>query len=220
MPRLKPSTQAARREHILDAAEICFARAGFHRTTMQDIAREANVSLGALYVYFPAKEALIAGIAERDRAKLHAQLGALADAPDLLAALGRLGEHYTVEEPHYKRVLCIEIGAEATRNPAVGEIFRKFDKDVIESFARLFERARDAGRIAPTMDPKALALIVGVIGDGMFWRRAVDPDFDTRAVMPAILGMLGSLLNPSDPAATYDENNGAESVDTKHEMTS
>jgi TetR/AcrR family transcriptional repressor of uid operon len=220
MPRLKPSTQAARREHILDAAELSFARAGFHRATMQDIAREANVSLGALYVYFASKEALIAGIAERDRAKLHAQLADLADAPDLVAALGRLGEHYTEQEPHYKRVLCIEIGAEATRNPAVGEIFRKFDRDVMDSFARLFERARQSGRIAPSVDPKTLALIVGVIGDGLFWRRAVDPTFDSRAVMPAILGMLGSLLNPSDPAAAYVENNGAMSVDQKHEMTS
>ena len=43
MPKLKPSTQAARREHILDAAERCFARSGFHRTTMQDICREANI---------------------------------------------------------------------------------------------------------------------------------------------------------------------------------
>ena len=62
MPKLKPDTQRARREHILDAAEHCFARAGFHRTTMQDICKEAGVSPGALYVYFDSKEALIAGI--------------------------------------------------------------------------------------------------------------------------------------------------------------
>ena len=62
MPKLKPDTQRARREHILDAAEQCFARAGFHRTTMQDICRDAAVSPGALYVYFASKEDLIAGI--------------------------------------------------------------------------------------------------------------------------------------------------------------
>ena len=47
MPKLKPDTQRARREHILDAAEICFASNGFHRTTMHDICRQAGVSPGA-----------------------------------------------------------------------------------------------------------------------------------------------------------------------------
>ena len=59
MPKLKPEVQQARRERILDAAEQCFARAGFHRTTMHDICKEAGVSPGALYVYFDSKEALV-----------------------------------------------------------------------------------------------------------------------------------------------------------------
>ena len=42
--------KAARtRARILDAAERCFARAGFHRTTMQDICKEAKVSAGAIF---------------------------------------------------------------------------------------------------------------------------------------------------------------------------
>ncbi len=58
MPRLKPETQAHRREQILDAAERCFARAGFHRTTMQDICKEASVSPGALYLILPPRKSL------------------------------------------------------------------------------------------------------------------------------------------------------------------
>ena len=112
MPKLNPATQAARRAHILDAAELCFARSGFHRTSMQDICKEAGVSAGALYVYFASKEDLIAGIAERDRNKLAGELAALAEAPDLAAALAKLGEHYAVEEPQHKRLMCIEIGLE------------------------------------------------------------------------------------------------------------
>ena len=78
MPKLKSETQNARREHILDAAERCFARTGFHRTTMQDICKMAGVSPGALYVYFDSKEALIAGITERDRAEFAEQIVAVA----------------------------------------------------------------------------------------------------------------------------------------------
>ena len=62
--RVGPS---ARREHILDAAEACFTRNGFHRTTMQDLAREAAMSPGNFYRYFESKEALVLGLVERER---------------------------------------------------------------------------------------------------------------------------------------------------------
>ena len=195
MPKLNPVTQAARRAHILDAAERCFARTGFHRTSMQDICKEAGVSAGALYVYFASKEELIAGISERDRAKLADELAALAGMPDLAAALGKLGEHYTLEQPKHKRLMCIEIGLEATRNPAVGEIYHAVDRFVHESFTQLFERAEKEGRIRPALPPRELARIVCILGDGMFWRRAVDPQFDAKSVLPAITAIVAGLLN-------------------------
>lgn len=211
MPKLKPETQQARRERIIDAAELCFARAGFHRTTMQDICKEAGISPGALYVYFASKEDLIAGIVERDRAKLASDLVQLSNAPDLLSALAKLGEHYTIEEPHYKQVLHIEIGSEATRNPAVGEIFRSVDDFCRQAFEQLFERAERDGKIKLDDDPQVVSAVLSLLGDGLFWRRAVDPDFDVQKVMPVLMKMVSTLLNPvnadvagalSPPAAT------------------
>ena len=198
MPKLSPATQAKRRSHILDAAELCFARAGFHRTSMQDICREAGVSAGAFYVYFASKEDLISGIAERDRNKLAGELAELAKSPDLGTALARLGEHYAVEEPQHKRLLCVEIGLEATRNEAVGKIYRSVDRFVLESFEQLFARAAAEGRIKPDLTPEMLARIVIVLGDGMFWRRAVDPDFDIKSVIPIITAIVTGLLNPQE----------------------
>lgn len=201
MPKLKPETQQARRERILDAAEICFARAGFHRCTMQDICKEAGISPGALYVYFASKEELIAGIVERDRAKFAADLADLSDAPDLLSALAKLGEHYTMEEPHHKGVLHIEIGSEATRNPAVKATFNSVDDFCRKSFEQLFERAQREGKIKPHDDLGTLSEVLSVIGDGLFWRRAVDPDFDVRKIMPVLMRIVSTLLNPVDADA-------------------
>jgi AcrR family transcriptional regulator len=150
MPKLKPDIQRARREHILDAAEQCFARAGFHRTTMHDICKEAGISPGALYVYFDSKEALIAGIAERDRAEFAERLAALATASDFLQALKEIGEHYFVHEPAYKRRMCIEIGLESTRNERVGAIFRDVDDFVAKGFEELFQRMRTRAGSRPT----------------------------------------------------------------------
>ncbi len=196
MPRLKPDVQRQRRAHILDAAERCFAHAGFHRTTMQDICKEARVSSGALYIYFDSKEALIAGIAERDRAAFQTRFEALAQSSDLMAALTVMGNQYFVDEPAHKRRLCIEIGLEATRNEAVGEIYRSVDALVHESFEAFFQRLKDEGRIRPSLDVPTLASVFMTIGDGLFWRRATDPGFDPHSTLPAVMQVIGALLNP------------------------
>jgi TetR/AcrR family transcriptional repressor of uid operon len=196
MPKLKPHVQRARREHILDAAERCFARAGFHRTTMHDICKEAAVSPGALYVYFDSKEALIAGICERDRAEFAERLAALSEAPDFLKALRELGQHYFVHEPAHKHLMCIEIGLESTRNPRVGEIHRGVDGFINASFEKLFQRMKDEGRIAPELDIPTVVKLFLVIADGLFWRRAVDPAFNGEVLVPATLQVLVGLLKP------------------------
>jgi AcrR family transcriptional regulator len=199
MPKLKPAIQQARREHILAAAAHCFARAGFHRTTMQDICREAGVSPGALYVYFDSKEALIAGIAERDRAEFAERLAAVAEAPEFLAALKELGEHYFVREARPSHLMCIEIGLESTRNPRIAEIHRSVDEFVRSSFEKLFQRLKDEGHIAPDLPIPVVVQLFSVIADGMFWRRAIDPAFDGAVLVPATLDLIVGLLKPVPP---------------------
>ena len=196
MPKLKPDVQRARREHILDAAEQCFARTGFHRTSIHDICKEASVSPGALYVYFDSKEALIAGISERDRAELADRLAELATAPDFMVALRQIGEQYFLEEPADMHRMCIDIGLESTRNPRIGEIHQRFDRFITESFEKLFQKLKDEGRIAPALDIPTTVKAFMVISDGMFWRRAVDPHFNPQAVMPAMLQLMAELLKP------------------------
>jgi TetR/AcrR family transcriptional regulator, repressor for uid operon len=210
MPKLKPDVQRARREHILDAAEQCFARTGFHRTSIHDICKQAAVSPGALYVYFDSKEALIAGICERDRAEFADRIATLATAPDFMDALRQLGEQYFLEEPVDTHRMCIDVGLESTRNPRIGEIHQRFDRFITDSFETLFQKLKDEGRIAPSLDIPTTVKTFMVISDGMFWRRAVDPDFNAQAVMPAMLALVTELLKPvaaPQPALTNNTTN-------------
>lgn len=196
MPKLKPETQSARREHILDAAETCFAQTGFHRTTMHDICKLAGVSPGALYVYFDSKEALIEGLTERDRIEFAERFALVVEASDFLAALRGLGDYYMHPDRSLKARLGVEIGLEATRNPRIGEIYKRFDDEVKENFERLFRRLAAEGLIAPAMDIPTLANAVSIIADGMFWRHAIRGDTGSNDALPIAFALIERLLNP------------------------
>jgi TetR/AcrR family fatty acid metabolism transcriptional regulator len=55
----------ARPDAILDAARAIFLRDGYADTRMVDIAAEAGVAVGTLYLYFDSKEALVRALAEQ-----------------------------------------------------------------------------------------------------------------------------------------------------------
>jgi len=57
--------KAARREEILDAARRVFAERGFRGTTIADIAEEANIALGTIYLYFSSKEDVFGALNQR-----------------------------------------------------------------------------------------------------------------------------------------------------------
>lgn len=197
MPKLSEQAQESRRAHILQAAEACFARAGFHRTTMQDICREASVSPGALYLYFASKEALIEGIAERDRAEVMAEFAAASGHASLLDGLAEVLRACVIDAPPHRPALLMEMGAEATRNPAVARTVLDCDGAIRARLESLLTEAAGRGEIAPSAPVPTVAALMAVVADGLFWRRAVDPTFDCASLAPHVLTMFGPLINPS-----------------------
>ncbi|MFI2840635.1 TetR/AcrR family transcriptional regulator [Mycolicibacterium sp. PDY-3] len=65
MPKVSQEHLDARRTQILDAATRCFARQGFHATTMADVLTESGLSAGAVYRYFRGKNELVSAVAEQ-----------------------------------------------------------------------------------------------------------------------------------------------------------
>jgi AcrR family transcriptional regulator len=196
VPRvLAEEVSSERRTHILDAAERSFIRAGFHRTTMQDVAAEAGMSPGNLYRYFPSKDALVAGLCERDRVGLSKEFAAMrASGGNFMEAFRELGRRHFNDDMRDKAKLCLEIWAEATRNPEVSEMQTEFDCTFEDQLVETFEVAKKAGEIAPDIDSRAVASIIGKLGDGLFVRRAVAADFDSEREIGEVFAVIGALL--------------------------
>jgi AcrR family transcriptional regulator len=63
MPKVSIEHRSAQEKRVMQAAQRCFSKKGFHRTSMDDILEESGMSAGALYTYFDGKEQIIEGIA-------------------------------------------------------------------------------------------------------------------------------------------------------------
>ena len=195
MRRANVQLQADRRFEILRAAQTCFARSGFHQTSMQEICIEAGMSPGNLYRYFRSKEEIIAGIAERDRADAAEQFAAVGNG-NFFDGLAALAQQHLVERSTEEVALCAEIMAESRRNPAVARIYQDMERDVRARFIAMLRSATERGEIRD-IDFDGTVTVLFALADGLSWRRAVEPSFNAEAVMPIVLGMVRQLLNPA-----------------------
>ena len=190
-----------RRTRILDAAETCFVRSGFHRTTMQDVAAEAGMSAGNLYRYFPSKDAIVAGLSERDRREVAESFAIMDQAGrDFMAGFAELGRRHFEDEPREKAVLCLEIWCEATRNPACAKLTADFANEVVERLTTLLDAAAAAGNISPAMDTRTIATLICTLADGVMVRRATLPDYEPAREIPAIMHLICALVSGAVPA--------------------
>jgi AcrR family transcriptional regulator len=183
-----------RRHQILDAAQICFARSGFHQTTMQDVAAEAGMSPANIYRYFTSKDAMIAGMTERDRARILQDFAGIHDAPDMLSALEGLARKHLIDEPCGGAVMALEIWSEAARNPDVGAMIRGIECAVHEGLCDVLLKLKQQGGVAAGVDLDTVARLIGTLVDGLFKRRALEPDFDGEWAVQTVLATTRAAL--------------------------
>jgi AcrR family transcriptional regulator len=69
-----------RKGEILKIARAVFAHKGFHRATMDDVAREVGISKGALYLCFASKESLLRAMIDQAITSRRDSLGAIFDS--------------------------------------------------------------------------------------------------------------------------------------------
>ncbi len=189
------SGPSSRRDHILGAARICFSRSGFHRASMSEICAEAKMSPGALYRYYPSKDAIIEAIAEEERLAANACLARL-EGP------GSVADRITDAAIAYLTGACdpatgnliVEICSESLRNTAVGERFRLIEDEAHGRIRQALVAAQASGEIAADLDIDiALTLLLGM-GDGLVMRLRLEPERPVEALRPHLHRMIASLL--------------------------
>lgn len=121
------------RAHIIEAAGKLFAKFGFDKTSMDDIARSAHKAKRSLYNHFPGKEELFTAVAEQELEKIQATLKPIFDRRDL-TPLERLKTYLLLrmeimeQSPSYKQFLSDELHAEQTQNSKLRALYTDFER--------------------------------------------------------------------------------------------
>jgi AcrR family transcriptional regulator len=193
MPRVSEDHLAARRRQILDAARTCFARNGFHATSMQDVVVESGLSMGAVYRYFKSKDDLIQAIAEDTVGMLVGQVDHLIDArplppmTEVLDDVLRLVETQTGPDGVVR--MAIQVWAEALRNPRLSDLLARVYPTIRAAFVRLAARAREEGQLPAHTDPEQAGSVLFGLVPGYFLQLILVGDVN-RADYLAGLGAL------------------------------
>ena len=89
-------------QQIIDAAVRVFARKGYWSSRVRDIAREAGIAAGTIYLYFPNKEEILITLFREKGAEFVSALWrAIAEEPDAVAKVTRLVYlHFEILEQH------------------------------------------------------------------------------------------------------------------------
>jgi AcrR family transcriptional regulator len=182
MPKIAEQVRAARRDQIIAAALDCFARAGYHATTMADVAAHAGVSKGTPYLYFPSKEALFialheewdCGLADRVNAAIAALPEAGRRSPrQVLHAVAAAVAGHVLEQAGTCRVL-MEARAMAAHEPEIAAAVLAADTRTHRQLEDLITAGVEAGEWPAGTDPDLAARLftAGLYGLMAQWHLA------------------------------------------------
>jgi AcrR family transcriptional regulator len=204
MPKVSDEYRAARREQILDAAAACCAREGFHRTTMQDIVREAQLSPGAVYGYFTSKDEIIEAIAAERHAREAALLNDVRGLPaaQALRNLARsfLGALARPQEQRQRRV-GVQIWAEALRDPRVLRVVRRGIDEPIRVLVEVLREAQQRGEVSANLDPESAARAVIAVFHGFVLQQCWDPRVKVAPYLTTVEAIIDGFVTEAAPVA-------------------
>ncbi|KOX20839.1 TetR/AcrR family transcriptional regulator [Nocardiopsis sp. NRRL B-16309] len=198
MPRVTDAYLTERREHILTSAAACFAREGFHRTSMRDVITEAGLSPGAVYHYFRGKHDIIAAISldavTAVGEAVRASVGRGQTLPDLVAGLPAAIE--ALDRADDRTRLAVQAWGEALREPVLGEALHEGVEVVLTALRERVDLARAAGEVSADVDSPAVARVVLGIVQGFILQRAWDPGLSAADYGRGAAAVVGGRLAP------------------------
>lgn len=207
MPKLKPAEIESRRQEIVAAARACFLRNGFHKTTTDEICREASITPGGLYHYFSGKNEIISAVIEQSAREVVDQLSALTehteDARDAFRTTSQFfNEMMFRPETENQTRLDIEIWAECLKDEKLYEANQESWSLRRKWMEGLLERSAAEGMYPQQnfavqgLSSLYMAILIGLRVGKLMWRDEFDLMGAVRALFMMHAGQLAIDIPP------------------------
>lgn len=195
----------ARAQRILDAASILILRYGYHKTTIDDIARQAGIGKGTLYLHWKTREDLFAALILREKVAMAEDIKLRIASDPAGATLGGLLKHSALalmQRPLLKAALLRDTEVfgklvEREQNSALSQ-------EVLAGFTAYFQGLREKGLVRVDLSLHELVALFGSIFLGFFLAAPLlpgvfKPSDEELAELIADAGH--RTLEPRDPAS-------------------
>lgn len=189
-----------RKIDILDAACRVIARRGVRGLRVEEIAREAGVSVALIYYHYQGREELLRRVLEyaheRTRAYNLPGIPPGADIPPRQQVeamlLGEIQDDPAVIE---NSAVWGEVTASAIFDPGLRDAVRAGNDRWADAVERLIRRGQADGSIPPAVDPRAAAVRLTAVVDGLStrWLAGLLPTAEAHAL---VRGALAAELGP------------------------
>ncbi|MEK3985527.1 helix-turn-helix domain-containing protein [Paenibacillus sp. FSL K6-3166] len=136
---------------ILEAAEQVFSQKGIEKSTMQDVASEANIGIATLFRYFPRKEKLIVAVATRMLEPMLDYFKYVADLPlTCLEKIEKLFDFFILDQNHLSIIFMVNFESYASHSSEPVEDvlnFNALNRKIWHEYSRIIQNGVEDGSI-------------------------------------------------------------------------
>lgn len=162
MPRVVKGYKETAKSSIVQAAMEVFASKGYHRATMDDVARKLGVSKAALYQYFKSKDELLREIQSSSRQQIWQDFERAFENRSIEEGAEVLFE--TLFGKYWGgSSIPFDIFSLATSDDKLRRVLREDHDEDLKMMEAFIEKQAEKGKVKPRMDKRTVArLIAGI----------------------------------------------------------
>lgn len=195
------SNNKEREQRILDVAADLFIHYSYDKTTVDDIAREAGISKGTIYLHFQSKDDLFESLLIRETMTYHKKWLDLIEADPKGGTIGGMYKNvlYALSSTPFMAAMFKQdrrILGSYLRKP--DNLFRKQDQSARYEFVKMMQ---DAGAMRQDINPKVTAHIMNMLAYGLVaMSEIMDEEFipPTEDIIEGIAEIMDRALTPDD----------------------